>query len=171
MDPDVMVLGEMRDEETARVMLRASMTGHLVFSTLHTNSATATIGRLVDMGISRVLLSDPQLLVCLISQRLLPLLCAECKLSLQDEIFLRNTESACRACNGSGIGSRTVIAEVIWIDDEGRKFIQSGDMLGWGHYLREQQWQSYQERAISLVNQGLADLHDVEKLTGVTLSH
>jgi len=171
MDPDVMVLGEMRDEETARVMLRASMTGHLVFSTLHTNSATAIIGRLVDMGISRVWLSDPQLLVCLISQRLLPLLCEKCKVLLKNGFYLRNVETKCHACLGSGIGSRTVIAEIIWVDDEGRKFIQTGDMLGWEHYLRNRHWKNYQARAIDLVKQGLADPYDVEKLTGVTLSN
>lgn len=172
MDPDVMVLGEMRDEETARVMLRASMTGHLVFSTLHTNSATAIVGRLVDMGISRVWLSDPQLLVCLINQRLLPLLCPDCKVPSKEALGLyrRHNLTRCTSCHGLGIASRTVIAEIIWIDDEGRRFIQKGDMLGWEDYLKNQHWISYKERAITLARQGLADISDVEKLTGVTLA-
>src|SRR5206468_3761180 len=65
MDPDVIVLGEIRDEDTAHIMARAAITGHLVFSTVHTNTATDIITRLVDLGISRALLASPNLLVCL----------------------------------------------------------------------------------------------------------
>ena len=82
MDPDVIVLGEMRDEDTAKVMTRAAITGHLVFSTLHTNTAPAIITRMVDMGISANLLSDPHLLACLICQRLLPKLCEHCSIPM-----------------------------------------------------------------------------------------
>lgn len=70
MDPDVIILGEMRDEDTANVMVRASITGHLVLTTLHTNRATAIITRLVDMGISPILLSDSSVLRCLVCQTL-----------------------------------------------------------------------------------------------------
>src|SRR6185312_6501192 len=78
MDPDVIALGELRDEDTARVLVRAAITGHLVFSTIHTHTATAIVTRLMDMGISPVLLSDPSVLVCLICQRLAPTLCKRC---------------------------------------------------------------------------------------------
>lgn len=90
MDPDVIVLGEMRDEDTARVMTRAAITGHLVFSTLHTNTAPAIITRLVDMGISPTLLSDPNLLVCLICQRLMPKLCAHCATPISESTAHKN---------------------------------------------------------------------------------
>ncbi len=65
MDPDVLVLGEMRDEDTAGVMVRAAITGHLVFSTVHANSAPGIITRLADLGVSSELLASPDLLVCL----------------------------------------------------------------------------------------------------------
>ena len=75
MDPDVLVLGETRDEDTAAVLVRAAITGHLVFTTIHTNSAPAIVTRLADMKIPRGLLADPNLLVCLIFQRLASKLC------------------------------------------------------------------------------------------------
>ena len=84
MDPDVIVLGELRDEDTAHVMIRAAITGHLVFSTIHTNSATAIVTRLVDMGISPVLLGDPNVLNGLICQRLMPKLCRHCAIPIMD---------------------------------------------------------------------------------------
>jgi type II secretory ATPase GspE/PulE/Tfp pilus assembly ATPase PilB-like protein len=165
MDPDVMVLGEMRDEGTARVMVRAAMTGHLVFSTLHTNSAAAIVTRLADMGISHVLLSDPHLLVCLICQRLLPLLCEHCKLT-EGHYSRRNTTGKCHACDGLGIARRIIIAEIIWIDNEGRHFIQQGDVLGWEEYIHAKGFQSYREHALSLMKQGVVDPKDVERLVG-----
>jgi len=165
MDPDVMVLGEMRDEATAHVMVRAAMTGHLVFSTLHTNSATAIITRLADMGISRVLLSDPHLLVCLICQRLLPILCDHCKVK-EGEFYRRNAEGKCHHCEGLGIARRAVVAEIIWVDNDSRRFIQQGDILGWEESLRAKGFCSYREHAIALMKKGMADPRDVERLTG-----
>src|SRR5580658_3636009 len=84
MDPDVIILGEMRDEDTARVMVRAAITGRLVLTTLHTNRATAIITRLVDMGISPVLLSDNGVLRCLLCQRLLSKVCPHCAVPLRE---------------------------------------------------------------------------------------
>jgi general secretion pathway protein E len=188
MDPDVIVLGEMRDEETAKVMLRAAISGHLVFSTLHTNTATAIVTRLADMGISPLLLSDPNLLVCLICQRLVPVLCEACAVPMAksvshqglyeiwhktfgnkaDHIRLRNPhQQKCSTCHGLGITNRTVVAELIWIDDAGRHFIQQRDTLGWEKHLRDNGWQSYHDRAIALVLSGVADPIDVERLTGI----
>jgi general secretion pathway protein E len=185
MDPDVIVLGEMRDEETARVMVRASITGHLVFSTLHTNTAPGIITRLVDMGISQTLLSDPNLLACLICQRLLPKLCTACKVPLAqvkkyvpylerwekifgeqlDQVYARGND-ACSKCNGSGVGGRTVVSELIWVDDAGRGFIQKFDILNWERYLKENGWQDYRSRAKSLVLAGICDPLDAERTVG-----
>lgn len=83
MDPDVIVFGEMRDEDSAQVMVRAAITGHLAFSTLHAKTAMDIVTRLVDLGVSRSLLASPDLLVCLICQRLVPLLCDACKAPLK----------------------------------------------------------------------------------------
>lgn len=184
MDPDVIVLGEMRDEDTARVMVRAAITGHLIFSTLHTNSAPAIITRLVDMGISSSLLSDPNLLVCLICQRLVPKLCKHCAIPITEasdyeehlarweKVFGAGVKSFrvrgrhCDKCQSSGISGRTVIAEIIWVDEQGRHFIQKCDILGWEKYLKQHGWKSYSDHAASLVLNGICDPLDAEKCVG-----
>lgn len=184
MDPDYIVLGEMRDEDTAAVMIRAAITGHLVFSTVHTNSAIGVIPRLVDMGISSNLLSDVNVLVCLIFQRLAPKLCPHCKVAISEaaahkeslsrwqqvfgdkisQIYARGP--GCKHCHRTQLAGRTVVAEVIWIDEQGRKFIQELDMLGWSQYLRKQGWQSYRDRTMALVTEGLLDPFDAEGIVG-----
>lgn len=184
MDPDVIVLGEMRDEDTAGVMVRAAITGHLVFSTLHTNTATGIVTRLVDMGISPNLLSDPNLLACLICQRLVPKLCQYCAqplttssshqpyLARWQSVFGENLNTLkvrgknCDHCKGLGVSGRTVVAEIIWIDEQSRYFIQRQDILGWEKYLKQNGWQTYKEQALELVKQGICDILDVERLVG-----
>lgn len=184
MDPDVIVLGEMRDEETAHVMVRAALTGHLVFSTLHTNSATAIVTRLIDMGISPRLLGDSNLLVCLICQRLVPLLCQSCAIPLMNsEIhkpYLKRWQSIfdkslmqlkvrghhCEHCKGTGLNGRTLTAEIIWVDRQGRQCIQQADTLAWEKYLRQQGWKNHAEHAIELIQKGLCDPLDVERVVG-----
>nr|MCH9644368.1 Flp pilus assembly complex ATPase component TadA [Gammaproteobacteria bacterium] len=185
MDPDVVVLGEMRDEDTAQVMLRAAITGHLVFSTVHTHSATAIVTRLIDLGVSTSLLSSPSLLSCLVCQRLVPLLCHHCAKPLSgslqhtkhlerwspvlsdamDHVKVRGVTD-CRRCHGLGIAGRTVVAEIIWIDEAGRRYIQQNDILGWENNLRQNGWISYAERLLDLVKQGSCDPLDAEKLIG-----
>jgi general secretion pathway protein E len=184
MDPDVIALGEMRDEETARVMVRAALTGHLVLSTLHTNSATGIVTRLVDMGISSSLLADNNVLLCLICQRLVPTLCNHCATPLLrsdlhkphlerwkkqmadhfDQIRVRGHQ--CRHCKGTGLDGRTVIAEIIWVDEISRKYIQQVDTLGWEIYLKQQGWVNYRDQANDLVRSGRSDPLDVERVIG-----
>lgn len=184
MDPDVMVLGEMRDEQTAQVMLRAAITGHLVFSTLHTNSATGIVSRLVDMGLSPVLLADSNVLVSLICQRLVPLLCQHCAQPIQDSMLhkphlirwlkvfgsrldnIKVRGHDCHHCQGTGLAGRTVIAEIIWIDDKSREFIQQVNTIAWEAHLREHGWESHQQQATDLVAQGICDPLDVENVIG-----
>jgi len=185
MDPDVIILGEMRDEDTASVMVRASITGHLVLTTLHTNRATAIVTRLVDMGISPVLLSDSSVLRCLMCQRLIAKVCPGCAIPLRTSPkhldFIADWEAVlgkeildqakargngCAQCHHSGVGGRVVVAEVIWVDEEGRQFIQKSDTLGWEKYLKENGWQDFRDRAIDLIRQGLCDPFDAEKVVG-----
>lgn len=184
MDPDVIVLGEMRDEPTAKVVLRAAITGHLVFSTVHTNSATNIITRLMDMDISETLLSDKNLLVLLLFQRLVPKLCQNCaapykKDKCDAESFARweNTFAdnhasmklrgkGCKHCNGTGIIGRTVIAELVWIDEKGRGFIKEADTIGWEKYLRTKSWQSYRDHCIRLIKEGIVDPYTAETVIG-----
>lgn len=185
MDPDVIILGEMRDEDTAHVMVRASITGHLVLTTLHTNRATAIVTRLVDMGISPVLLSDSSVLRCLVCQRLIPKVCSSCatplRSSAKHQPFLPNWEAVlgndvidkakargtgCTHCNRTGVSGRTVVAEVIWVDEVSRQFIQKCDTLGWEKYLKENGWIDFQTRAMQLIQEGLCDPLDAEKVVG-----
>src|SRR3990167_5672689 len=185
MDPDVIILGEMRDEDTASVMVRASITGHLVLTTLHTNRATAIITRLVDMGISPVLLSDSSVLRCLMCQRLIPKVCPKCsvplKTSVKHHAFIPDWEAVlgsdiinsarargpgCDSCHKTGVSGRTVVAEVIWVDEEGRHFIQQSDTLGWEKYLKENGWLDFRARAVQLIEAGICDPFDAEKVVG-----
>ncbi len=186
MDPDYIVLGEMRDEDTANVMLRATITGHLVFSTIHTNSAPGIILRLADMGISPVMLSDSNVLVCLIFQRLIAILCPDCKIPLRqakahaDEMYRWETifgnevvdrlyarrPGGCQQCHNTALGGRKVVAEVVWVDEKGREFIQKLDILSWERYLRSMGWHTYKDRAIAMVREGLVDPFDAEALIG-----
>lgn len=185
MDPDVIILGEMRDEDTAHVMVRASITGHLVLTTLHTNRATAIVTRLVDMGISPVLLSDSSVLRCLVCQRLIAKVCPGCAIPLRSspkhQPYLANWEAVlgpevldrakargmgCAQCNRSGVGGRMVVAEVIWVDEEGRQFIQKCDTLGWEKYLKANGWMDFRDRAIDLIQLGICDPLDAEKVVG-----
>lgn len=185
MDPDVIILGEMRDEDTASVMVRASITGHLVLTTLHTNRATAIVTRLVDMGVSPVLLSDSSVLRCLMCQRLIAKVCPFCCVPLRKSEkhmpYIADWEAVlgseiidaakargdgCLKCGRTGVGGRVVVAEVIWVDEEGRQFIQKCDTLGWEKYLKENGWLDFRDRAIDLIRTGVCDPFDAEKVVG-----
>jgi type II secretory ATPase GspE/PulE/Tfp pilus assembly ATPase PilB-like protein len=136
-DPDVMLLGEVRDEETAKIAIRASITGHLVLSTLHTNDAVTSIPRLLDLQVDKFLLSTS--LLAIIAQRLVRKICRFCKIEYplnDNEIsqfkeygILRDTGfkgKGCPKCNGTGYSGRTLIGEILTIDDEMRELIFSG---------------------------------------------
>ena len=135
-DPDVIMVGEVRDYETAEVAIRASLTGHLVFSTLHTNDAAGAITRLLDMGVEPFLVSSS--LECLIAQRLVRLICPECKAPAvkTSEPILRSfgifekpekveifAGKGCSACKFSGYRGRTGIYEIILMNDTLREMI------------------------------------------------
>lgn len=133
-DPDVIMIGEIRDEETASIAVRAALTGHLVLSTLHTNNATSAITRLSDMGIKPFLISSSVLGV--LSQRLVRMLCPHCK--EEDKIAKSFTDNynipkdkkyykavGCRKCNYTGYIGRKVIGEFLKIDNDFREFLKT----------------------------------------------
>jgi general secretion pathway protein E len=130
-DPDVVMVGEIRDLETAEIAVQASLTGHLVMSTLHTNTAVGALTRLVDMGVEPFLLSSS--LVGVLAQRLVRVLCPECKTfrpANGGELeFLRASDAriyepnGCDLCQHSGYRGRTGIYELITIDDTLRQLI------------------------------------------------
>ncbi|NTV91297.1 MAG: Flp pilus assembly complex ATPase component TadA, partial [Clostridiales bacterium] len=131
-DPDIIMIGEIRDAETAEIAVRAAITGHLVLSTIHTNDSASTISRLVDMGIEPYLVSSS--VVGIISQRLVRKICKSCKTSYKPEISelsllkLREGRSlfkgtGCSACNNTGYSGRTAIHEVMSVGKEMRELI------------------------------------------------
>lgn len=135
-DPDVMLLGEIRDEETAKIAIRASITGHLVLSTLHSNDAVTAIPRLIDLNVDRFLMSSS--LLAIIAQRLVRKICNFCKteynlndyeISVFKEHGISLTTafkgSGCPKCSDTGYSGRTVIGEILIIDDEIRELIYS----------------------------------------------
>jgi type II secretory ATPase GspE/PulE/Tfp pilus assembly ATPase PilB-like protein len=138
-----MLLGEIRDEETARIAVRASITGHLVLSTLHTNDAVTAVPRLLDFNIDRFLLSSS--LLAVVAQRLVRKLCNECKEEYtvsEEELLLLGIEEeerrfdtvyqakGCKTCNNTGYSGRTVIGEIMVISDEIKEMIVEGASLG-----------------------------------------
>ncbi len=136
-DPDVVMVGEIRDMETAEMAIQASLTGHLVLSTVHTNSAVAAITRLRDMGVESFLLSST--VKAILAQRLVRKLCSSCKKPVADDAALRaeleiSAEApatfyesvGCPSCNGSGYSGRIGIYEFVRVDEVLRRFIQEG---------------------------------------------
>ncbi|MBI5328945.1 MAG: type II/IV secretion system protein [Deltaproteobacteria bacterium] len=135
-DPDVMLLGEIRDEETAKIAIRASITGHLVLSTLHSNDAVTSIPRLLDFNVDKFMLSAS--LLAVMAQRLIRKICKFCKYEypLSEEemnIFKEFGFSVhkafkgkgCGKCNRIGYAGRAVIGEILVVDDEIRELIYS----------------------------------------------
>ena len=137
-DPDVIMVGEIRDRETAEIAIQASLTGHLVFSTLHTNDAASAVTRLLDMGIEPFLISSSVL--AFIAQRLVRLVCKECReaeapseqvlrdLGQSAEVWVRgggqfSRGRGCDACRGSGYRGRTGIYELLVVDDTIRDLV------------------------------------------------
>jgi general secretion pathway protein E len=126
-DPDVVMIGEIRDSETAAIAIQAALTGHLVFSTLHTNTSTGAITRLVDMGVERFLVSSS--LLGVLAQRLVRKLCEKCKIedelaeSYETEFGLKRGTKiykavGCPECNHAGYKGRRAIGELFIPDDE-----------------------------------------------------
>ncbi|MEM7467916.1 MAG: type II secretion system ATPase GspE [Pseudomonadota bacterium] len=135
-DPDVVMVGEIRDLETAQIAIQASLTGHMVFSTLHTNSAVGAITRLRDMGAEPFLLASS--MVGVLAQRLVRVLCPECRiekpldanlaerLGIEDKNTTVYAAVGCPNCHQTGFRGRTAIYELITFDDTLRELIHDG---------------------------------------------
>ena len=135
-DPDVILVGEIRDRETAEIAIQSSLTGHLVFSTLHTNDAASAVTRLIDMGIEPFLVTSS--VIAIIAQRLLRVLCSKCKQAFTpDDESLANLgvtkaqieghpfyrKVGCAACMNTGYRGRTAIFEILVLDDPIKRLI------------------------------------------------
>lgn len=132
-DPDVVMVGEIRDNETATIAVQAALTGHILFSTLHTNRAHAAVTRLVDMGVEKFLISSS--LLAVLAQRLIRKLCTHCKeedilaekhlnefnLDLNTKVY---KAKGCSKCDFTGYSSRVAIEELFILTDEIKAYLQ-----------------------------------------------
>jgi len=172
-DPDIIMVGEIRDGETASIAIQASLTGHLVLSTLHTNSAAAAVARLLDMGVEEYLLVSTLRLV--MAQRLIRTLCDNCKVEDKNSQNKDTgigasgpffTAKGCVSCNGTGFFGRTLIAEVLEIDEKLEEAIllrKSGSELE--KIARMNGMRTLFEHGIEKVQSGETSLSEVLRVT------
>ncbi len=174
-DPDVILVGEIRDGETAEIAIQAAQTGHLVLSTLHTNDTFATITRLRDMGVDKFNITES--VQAVVAQRLVRRLCPHCKTEVPEEkidpklIYLMNQTASngtiyeakgCQRCGFSGYQGRVGIYEVLILDIELRKKINSGAPLQeLRSHAKNNGFQNLFEDAIGLLAEGTTDYKEV----------
>jgi type IV pilus assembly protein PilB len=155
-DPDIIMIGEIRDQETAQMAVKASLTGHLVLSTIHTNSALGTIDRLKDMDIPSYLIANT--LNLSVAQRLVRLLCKDCKQHsteiikntvIQEAIHSHYTPKGCTNCHYTGYRGRTALFELLEIDEYITKAIKE-NKNDFNTYLTEKGFKSLKNQAFEL---------------------
>lgn len=183
-DPDIIMVGEIRDHETAETAVRAALTGHLVFTTLHTNDAIGVIPRLKDIGPDPALLSDA--LLGIVAQRLVRRVCPHCSEPytptetdlrvLGIELSQANASQwrkgkGCSACFNSGYLGREAIVELLDIDDIVREIIYEGTITQLRHYLQETNFASFRTAAIAKVTSGLTTIEEVLRVIPRTALH
>ncbi len=176
-DPDVIMVGEIRDQETARVAIQSALTGHLVMSTLHTNDCPGGVMRLIDMGIEPYLITASVL--GFVAQRLARTICPSCKTSYYpprnllksvgwesrtNELFQRG--EGCRECNNTGFRGRMGVYEVMLLDAELKRIIQEDPTeTNIRVYLAQTGWRTLRDKALDLVNRGESTLEEVLRVT------
>ncbi len=173
-DPDVIMVGEIRDTETANMAIRAALTGHLVLSTIHTNSAWGTVSRLIDMGVHPFLVANT--LNTTVAQRLIRLLCPECK-QVKDfdsglypkqfkpylEVVEHYVANGCEHCYFTGYKGRKAVYEVIPIDQELSAEIKGGNM-NINELLKERGIHTLAENAFNLFSAGQTSIEEIYPL-------
>jgi len=177
-DPDVVLLGEIRDFETAEVAFHAALTGHLVYSTLHTNSAIATIARLFDLGLKPYVVATA--LEGIIAQRLVRRVCPDCRVEAAADPLLRARlgsafaevdtvfrGAGCPSCHGSGYKGRVGIYEVLTLDDDLRDRIGSGaSVLEIRRLVRQKGLRSIAHHAVERLRAGATTFEEILRVLG-----
>ena len=173
-DPNIIMIGEIRDLETAKIACRASITGHLVYSTLHTNSSVGVINRLKDMEIESFLLVDA--LKGIISQRLVRCLCSHCKkieTVSSEEAKILNVDMStkiykaqgCGHCNLTGYKGRRGIYEVILIDEDFRKLIiENAPSSKFWKLIKKKNFKTIEDNAVQLVLDGITTIEEIQSV-------
>ena len=185
-DPDVMMVGEIRSLSAAGLVFKGALSGHSVWSTLHANSAPAIVTRLRDMGVQPYMLSDPEIMKGLISQRLFRKICPYCRVSVKERMndpsfqrlktalgdygientYLRGP--GCKYCNHKGIIGRMSIPEIIIPDGYFLKLIINNDVKGAiDYWISELDGRPLREAAIERMLRGILDLDEVERWCGL----
>ena len=174
-DPDVMLVGEIRDEETARIAIQAAMTGHLVLTTLHAHNAAASVARLKDMGVEPSLLATS--INCIIAQRLARRLCLECREAYSPAAEdLRDLGVAhagvtiykpkgCPRCAGTGYAGRVALYEVLNITGQMRRLIEATTEEIFAAAV-EQGMTTLRQDGMRLVLEGVSSLDEIRRVTG-----
>lgn len=182
-DPNIMMVGEIRDKETAEIAMQAANTGHLVFSTIHTNSAASAITRMNDMGVDGYLVADN--IICIISQSLVRRLCPHCR---QEHVITEEdcnkydaprkligkhayvpSENGCAKCNGTGYNGRTIAFEILEMTPKIMQAVH--DKLPTAEIEKIAEGLSFRKKldyAYSLVEDGVTSLHEVRRIIGGT---
>lgn len=173
-DPDVIMVGETRDRETAEISVRAAITGHLVVSTLHTNDAISTIVRLEEMGIEPYMVANS--LVGVVAQRLMRKVCPYCKkqveTSLSDRVALQEgikyitVGTGCPHCNQTGYKGRIAIHEIIEVDSNVRRMISNKEDIDdiMKYLVEEQNVETLRDQALMLVKEGKTTVEEYNKI-------
>ncbi len=178
-DPDIILVGEIRDFETAEIGIKAALTGHMVLSTLHTNDAPSSVSRLLNMGIEPFLVAAS--VVCIGAQRLVRKNCSECREPVEvptqslldlgyhpdevDEVVVQRG-NGCRLCNGSGYKGRIAIYEIMFMTDELREFILNGaSTLELKREAIREGMQSLRMSALNKLKEGMTSIDEVVRMT------
>ncbi|MCL5774032.1 MAG: Flp pilus assembly complex ATPase component TadA [Firmicutes bacterium] len=174
-DPDIIMLGEMRDFESAEMAFRASMTGHLVFSTLHTNDAASCINRLMDMGVEPYLIASS--VIGIIAQRLVRVLCQACKESytpdketcesfrLPSDISALHRAKGCKQCGMIGYQGRVAVYELMHLNDEIKRLITSKASANViRRQTKESGMQTLRDDLISKLRKGITSLEEANRV-------
>ncbi|RTY83028.1 type II/IV secretion system protein [Flavobacterium sp. LS1P28] len=173
-DPDIIMVGEIRDVNTANMAIRAALTGHLVLSTIHTNSAWATVSRLIDMGIPSFLIAST--LNLSVAQRLIRKLCNRCKteqpistallptgFEMPENLLSHYEAVGCEDCYHTGYSGRKAIYEILPIDNELSTLIKN-NQLTIDRYIEEKEIFTLKKNALSLVQKGTTSIDEVFSL-------
>lgn len=171
-DPDVIMLGEIRDEETAHIAIRAAVTGHLVLSTLHTNNPLESVIRLQDMGVPEYFIEDA--LVGVISQRLVRKICIYCRskytptpqeikeLNLPHNSYLYRGKG-CSKCNHTGYRGRTVVYEIVSREDIIKQYSKN-DRINFKNSIKKSNTFSLRQKCIKLIKSGITTYEELLRL-------
>lgn len=180
-DPDIILVGEIRDYETAEIAIKSALTGHLVLSTLHTNDAPSTITRLLNMGVEPFLVTAS--LNAIVAQRLVRVVCPECKQETEiapqvlidlgvspkevtDYIVYKGKGEGCKTCSGTGYKGRLAVFEVMELTDELKEFILSGaSSLEIKREAIRQGMRTLRQSALQKLKQGVTSIEEVVRNT------